>query len=362
MKNKKVVLGMSGGVDSTVAAFLLQKQGYEVIGFFMNCDQKTAKKWHSSIDWKEDERQLKAICARLNIPLHIVDCEEGYERKVISKMFKDYRRGLTPNPDILCNNVGKFPGLYKLAKKLKAQYIATGHYARVKHLENRTELYQGKDVEKDQSYFLLGLPQKILRKCLFPIGELTKEEVRAIAKKNKFDNWDKRSSRGICYLGKIDMKSFLHSRLEEKPGNVLDTKGNVVGKHPGTYFFTIGERVGEKKGVIISPEYKKRTNNSKLYVASKASNKLIVAPQRHPSLRTKKVKLNKFFLVNRSDLPRSGLKARIRHLGELHPGKLAHKNKTWTFTFTTPVVAIAPGQSLALYHKQKLIGGGEIRL
>lgn len=352
---------MSGGVDSTVAAMLLQQQGYEVIGFFMNASQKSSKKWPTTIDWKADEKLLKEICERLNIKLHILDCEEGYERKVISKMFQDYQRDLTPNPDILCNNVGKFPGLYKLMKKENADFIATGHYARIKQTPQGAQLMTGKDKSKDQSYFLFGLPQKLLRKCLFPLGDLTKEQVRAIAQKNHFPNYDKRSSRGICYLGKIDMKSFLHSRISEHPGTVFDPEGNKIGTHPGTVFFTIGERAREKKGLTINPKYKRKTNNAILYVAKKQKNKLIIAPAGHEALKTKQVKIKSFKLINKNDFPKTNLKARIRHLGELYPGKLSKKNNRWIFTFAKPQEGVAPGQIIVLHHKDRLIAGGEIR-
>jgi tRNA-specific 2-thiouridylase len=363
MKKQKVVLGMSGGVDSTVAALLLQKQGFEVIGFFMNASQKTSRKWPSSIDWKADEKLLKSICKQLKIKLHILDCEEGYETKVISKMFRDYSKNLTPNPDILCNNVGKFPGLLKLMKKESASWIATGHYARIHHTKKGSHLLTGKDKEKDQSYFLFGLPQKILRKCLFPLGDLTKEQVRSIAKKHSFPNYDKRSSRGICYLGKIDMKSFLRSRITSKQGPVVDPDGNIVGHHPGTMFFTIGERARHKNGFHIHADYNKKTNNAPLFIAGKfKKNTIVIAPKGHPALKTKQVKIKSFKLINKKDFPKTNLKARIRHLGQLLPGKLTKKQNSWTWVFEKPQEGVAPGQTIVLHHKDKLIAGGEIRL
>lgn len=357
MKNKRVILGMSGGVDSSIAALLLQKQGYEVIGFFMNCSPSGKPPWPSSIEWKKELSALKKICKKLNIQLIVKDSEKGYEEKVIKPMFKDYARGLTPNPDILCNNVGKFPSLIKLAKKHNAKFIATGHYARIKHTSKGAQLLRAKDKQKDQSYFLVGLPQSILKKCLFPIGHLTKQEVREIAKKEGFPNFNKRSSRGICYLGKIDMKAFLKSRIKPKKGKILDPDGNTIGEHPGTAFFTIGEKIGEGKGTKIDNKIRNKFGG-KWYIAKKQGNTLIVAPKNHQILKTKKVKIIHFKIINKNDFPKTNLKARIRHLGKLIPGKL----KDRTFTFSKPQEGLAEGQSIVLYKGEKLIGGGEIRV
>jgi len=311
----KVILGMSGGVDSSVAALLLQKKGYEVVGYFMNCGIRgKSKLWESSIDWMRDERILKKVCKKLGIRLIMADCEIGYEKKIIGPMFKDYERGLTPNPDILCNNIGKFPNLMKVAKKEGADFIATGHYARVK----KGKLYRGRDKKKDQSYFICGLPQKILKKCLFPLGDLIKDEVRKIAKKNGFDNYDKRSSRGICYLGKIDMKKFLFSRIKEKRGEILDVNGEVIGTHPGVVFFTTCEKIGEAKGTSLNKTGRKKYSGEKLFVAKKSGNRLVVAIAGSEELKTRKISLIKFKLIDgKEKVNGKKFKARIRHLGEL---------------------------------------------
>lgn len=357
----KVVLGMSGGVDSSVAALLLKRAGYEVHGFFMNC-HGNKKYWPSSIDWKKEEKDVRVICKKLGIKdLFILDCEEGYERKVISKMFEDYSRGLTPNPDILCNNVGKFPGLLKRANAIGADFIATGHYARVRKGRGGFDMLMGKDKNKDQSYFLLGLGQEYLSKLIFPVGDLTKVEVRKIAKRNKFVNSDKRSSRGICYLGKIDVKKFLHSRIKDKKGVVVSPSGEVVGSHNGQMFFTIGERVGDRKGFVISNEYRKGVRGKRLFVARKLSgNKLMVAPEGSKELRTRVVFIKGFKFVNGKEM--SGLKGRIRHLGELHSGKLSKAGGRWKFVFAKGVEGIAEGQLIVLHKGTRLVGGGEIRL
>lgn len=362
MKNKKVLLAMSGGVDSSVAALLLKKQDYEVYGFFMNASPSGKTIWPSSISWKEEEKMVQKICELVGVKeLFVVDCEQGYENKIIKPMFKDYEKGLTPNPDILCNNIGKFPGLLKKAKEIKADFIATGHYARIKKSKEEFELLAGKDKQKDQSYFLVGLNQKILSKCLFPVGNLTKEEVRKIAKKNKFPNWDKHGSRGICYLGKIDMKKFLHERVKEKIGVVKNPEGEIIGKHPGIMFFTVGERIGEKKGFEIDNEYRKKTGNKKLYIAEKKKgNILIVAPENDKALKKKSIRINKIKFICGKEAGK--MKARIRHLGELNPGKLKKENGKWVFVFDKGVEGIAEGQFAVFYKGERVIGGGEIRL
>lgn len=360
--NKKVVLAMSGGVDSSVAALLLKKQGYQVHGFFMNCNQKSARKWPSAINWEEEEKYIREICFKLGIDdLFILDCEEGYERKIISKMFRDYFRGLTPNPDILCNNIGKIPGLLKRAKAIGAEFIATGHYARVRRGLMGFELLEAKDKEKDQSYFLCGIGQKYLRRLIFPVGDLTKEEVREIALKEGFSNWNKRGSRGICYLGKIDMKRFLHERIKEKQGEVLSSSGEVIGSHPGSFYFTIGERVKERDGVLLNR--KKVDARAKYYVAKKLSgNRIVVAIESDEILKTCEVFIKGFKSVNPSEKLPLRLKARVRHLGEKYSGRLLKKDGRWKFVFSRGVFGVAPGQFIVFYDSEKLVAGGEIRL
>ncbi len=360
---KKVVLAMSGGVDSSVAGLLLQEQGYEVHGFFMNC-RGDRKYWPSGIDWKREEKDVKTVCKKLGIrDLFVLDCEEGYERKVISKMFSDYSDGLTPNPDILCNNVGKFPGLLKRADEIGAEFIATGHYVRVRKSAAVFELIAGKDKQKDQSYFLCGLGQEYLSRLIFPVGNLTKEKVREIAHQKNFPNWNKRGSRGVCYLGKIDFKKFLHSRISEKRGEVVSPTGEVIGSHLGNMFFTIGERVGERKGFVIDLRWKKK-NSGKLFVARKLpENKLMIAPFGHEVLKTLKVYLKDFKLINNNEkVFGKRFSARIRHLGKLHSGRLMKEKDKEVFVFDKGVEGVAEGQFIVLYSRGRVVGGGEIRL
>ncbi|MBU1051495.1 MAG: tRNA 2-thiouridine(34) synthase MnmA [Nanoarchaeota archaeon] len=361
---KKVILAMSGGVDSSVAALLLQEQGYEVYGFFMNASPLGKPPWPSTIKWKDEEKTLRKICKKLGIKLIVKNCEKGYEEKVIGPMFKDYERGLTPNPDILCNNVGKFPLLLKLAKEHGADFIATGHYVRVRKGKKGYELLRGKDKKKDQSYFLVGLGQKYLSRVIFPVGGLTKEEVRNIAREAGFENWNKRGSRGICYLGKIDMKKFLRERIKEKHGRVLDSDGNVIGTHPGTWFFTIGEKTGERKGFFLEKKFRKKYAGKKIYVARKEKgNVLVVAPFGHEILKLKKIWIKGLKFVNvKEKVNGKKFKARIRHLGELYGGKLGKSKGRWIFEFSQGQEGVAEGQFIVLYDGERLVGGGEIRL
>lgn len=355
---EKVVLGMSGGVDSSVAALLLKKKGYEVYGLFMNCNVKGGKtRWPSSIDWQEEQKTLEKICERLGIKLFVVDTEMGYENKIITPMVADYEKGKTPNPDILCNDVGKFPLLLKKADEIGARFIATGHYARVKKNQNHFDLLMGKDKTKDQSYFICTLDQKTLSRTLFPIGNLKKEEVRKKAKQNNFPNWNKTGSRGICYLGKIDVKSFLKKRIKEKKGDILDAEGNNVGQHPGIMFFTTGERVRETKGLQLNEEFSKQ-HREKLYIAEKhiKDNTLVIVPENHPLLKRKKV-----ILINFKKLTSGkNLKARIRHLGKLYSGTLKKEKGNQTFEFDTAIEGLAEGQFLVIYSGEKVVAYGEI--
>lgn len=353
-KQKSVLLGMSGGVDSSVAALLLKKRGYNVIGAFMkNFSDKNAS--NNQCNWKEELKSAKKIASLLNVKLIILDSEKQYKTQVLNPMFRAYKKGLTPNPDIFCNTIIKFPLLWKEAKKLKADCIATGHYARIKKTLKGFQLLQGKDKSKDQSYFLSELSQSDLQHIIFPIGNLTKSEVRKIAEKNKFPNYDKKGTAGICFIGKINMKSFLERRIKNKEGKVLDPEGNIIGKHPGSMYFTIGQRIGSRLGFEIKKHLK-----GKWYIAEKRRNNIIIiAPKNSPLLKKQKLKIKKIHLINPKEKIPSNLKARIRHLGKLHKGKLSKKNHYY-FTFFKPVEQIAPGQSIVIYNRINLIGKGEI--
>lgn len=358
-KQKKVLIGMSGGVDSSVAAYLLKKRGYDVIGAFLKVySEKNPESFKCA--WAEDRKEAMKIASILNIPLVTLDYEEYYKKYVLEPMFREYSSGKTPNPDILCNSLIKFPFLWKAAKKYKADFIATGHYARIKKTKKGFQLLAGRDSSKDQSYFLANLTQKELSHTLFPLGEYTKKQVRKIAKKLNFPNWDKPSTKGICFVGKQNMLNFLRKKISENPGKVKDPEGNILGTHLGAAFYTIGQKALESRGILIKKP--KKWAQKRLYIAKKIGNEIIVVPKNHPLLKTKKILLRKFHLINKKEKIPHLLKARFRHLGKLYPGKLTKQKNRWIFTFDKPQEALAEGQYLVLYQKNKLIGAGEIRL
>lgn len=364
MKNKKTVLiGMSGGVDSSVVALLLKNQGYNIIGIFMKNFSDTKNKLTNQCSWIEERNMAKKIAAMLNIPLITIDYEEKYKNKVINPMFKSYSKGLTPNPDTLCNKIIKFPALWKKARQLKADYIATGHYARIRKTKNKCQLLQGKDKTKDQSYFLHELSQSELSHILFPLGNSTKSQVRKIAKEHNFPNHNKPGTKGICFIGKINMLSFLRKNIKPKKGKILDTDGNLIGYHPGIMYYTIGQRVGPRLDFDTNKQFRNKFKD-KLYIAEKRKgNILVIAPKNHPSLKRKKVIIKNLHLTNpKAKIPKANIKARIRHLGPLNPGKLIKQKDKFSFIFNKPLEGLAEGQSIVLYKGSQLIGGGEMRL
>ena len=288
---KKVVVGLSGGVDSSVAAYLLKEQGYDVIGLFM-------KNWHDDsvtiseeCPWLEDSNDALIVAEKLGIPFQTVDLSTEYKERIVDYMFNEYERGRTPNPDVLCNREIKFDVFMKIALQLGADYVATGHYCRKGTIKNDdgTETYQllsGKDPNKDQSYFLCQLSQEQLSKTLFPIGELLKPEVRKIAAENNLITADKKDSQGLCFIGKVHLPEFLQQKLKPKKGVIVEVPndaaqfsvtapdfqsereklvfraekpvysqedGKVVGEHQGAHYFTIGQRKGLNVGGTKEP-------------------------------------------------------------------------------------------------------------
>jgi len=360
LKKTRVLVAMSGGVDSSIAALLMKKKGYEVIGAFMKNWSDTKDPLTHDCSWKEDRKIAMKIAAKLEVPLITLDFEKEYKKHVVDEMFKNYKKAITPNPDIDCNQKIKFPLLWKAAKKLGADYIVTGHYARIKG--NR--LYRGKDETKDQSYFLYRLSQKDLRCSLFPIGDYTKKRVREIARKNKFPNFDRKGTVGICFIGKINLKKFLQKRIKPKKGKILDPEGRMVGEHDGIYYYTIGQRIGPRFGIEI--EKGKGKKLKRWYVARKnlKKNEIIAAQEGHIILYRKEIAVkNPHWINKRPEKNKSHkLRARIRQVGELLPCELSYNRnkKQYKVTLKKAIIGVSEGQAVVLYKGKEVLGGGVI--
>lgn len=365
---EKVLLGMSGGVDSSVAAMLLQKKGYEVFGAFMKNWSDTKNKISGECQWKEERRVAQKIADRLGIKLITLDFENEYKKLVVDEMFKKYKKGITPNPDIDCNKEIKFPLLIKEAKKLGINLIATGHYSRIKKKDGKYELYRAKDEMKDQSYFLYTIKQNELKHCLFPIGELSKQEVREIAEKNNFPNFDKKSTVGICFIGKINLKQFLQKKIKPKKGKILNPEGKQIGEHDGIFYYTIGQRIGPRFGIEISYTLAEQDgkDHSRWYVAKKdaKTNTIIAAPEGHQILLRKEIIIKDFYLIDeeKKDYKNKTNKvlARIRQVGELLPSELFFEKGKFKLTLNKAITGISDGQAVVLYKGEKVLGGGTI--
>ena len=348
---KTVVVGLSGGVDSSVTAALLKQQGYFVIGVYM-------KNWSDDFGdygctWAEDVEDARKVAQVLDIPFYIWNFEKEYYSKVVEYFLKDYEAGRTPNPDILCNSEIKFKVFLDKALDLGADFVATGHYARVKQVGNEFQLLKGVDPAKDQSYFLYRLNQTQLSKVIFPIGEYKKAEVREMAKKFKLPTFAKKDSQGICFIGKIDVQEFLREHIKSKQGEIVTASGQVVGQHTGLPYYTIGQREGIGIG-----------GKGPYYVVAKQfdSNKLLVTnDQNDPGLWKQNFELTELSWTGNT--PTFPLKAGVS-IRYHHPDYSAQienvSNDRLAIKFEKPQRAITPGQSAVIYDGDVLIGGGVI--
>ena len=382
MKTKlKVLVAISGGVDSSVAALLMKRKGYEVIGVFIKSWSNT--KNPNECNWKEERKVAIKIAAKLNIPLITLDFEKQYRKDVVEKMFKDYRKGITPNPDIDCNQKVKFPLLIKAAKKFNVDYIVTGHFCKIKgtkfpfikpsfklgskliKTKNNYELLRAKDETKDQSYFLYRIKQNELKHLIFPIGDYTKKQVREIARKNKFPNFDKKSTVGICFIGKVNLKEFLQKKIKAKKGKIFDPNRNIIGEHDGIYYYTIGQRLGPRYGIEIEKQGDNKKQLKRWYVARKDSrkNEIVLAPEGHKLLYRKEIIIKNPHWINEE--PKNNLKvfSRIRQVGELLPSKILYNEnkKQFKVILNKKITGVSEGQAIVLYQGKKVLGGGEIR-
>ena len=355
----KILLAMSGGVDSSVAALLLKKQGYEVIGAFMVNWSDTKNKITGECSWREERRIAMKIAAKLEIKFITLNFEEEYKKDVVEVMFKNYQKGITPNPDIDCNDKIKFPLLIREAKKLGCDFVATGHYAKIKNNKGKYELLRAKDELKDQSYFLYRIKQNELKNILFPIGEYTKKEIREIAKKNKFPNYNKKGTVGICFIGKINLKKFLKKRIKPKKGIILDPDGNKIGEHDGIYYYTIGQRIGQRFGIEVE---KTEKIQKKWYVARKIlkTNTIIAAPENHPLNYRKEIIIKNSHWINKKPKNNSEVLSRIRQVGELLPSTLIYNKNKIKIILKKAITGVSQGQAIVLYQREKCLGGGVI--
>lgn len=393
---KRVVVGLSGGVDSSVAAYLLQQQGYEVIGLFM-------KNWHddsvtisNECPWLEDSNDALLVAEKLGIPFQTVDLSEEYKEKIVDYMFNEYEKGRTPNPDVLCNREIKFDVFMKIALSLGADYVATGHYCQKSEIEVNGEIvYQlraGADTNKDQSYFLCQLSQEQLAKSLFPIGELTKPEVREIAAQMDLITAEKKDSQGLCFIGKVRLPEFLQQKLQPKDGLIIQIDkndsvynsekeqgltleedlafearkipytpemGKKVGKHQGAHYFTTGQRKGLNVGGTTDPLFIIATNveTNTIYTG---------LTSQHPGL------FKKALLVEKSEVhwirkdmalangETMEVMARIRYRQPLQKATLHQFENGMYISFEEPQSAITEGQFVAWYLADELVGSGVI--
>jgi len=355
-KREKVIVGMSGGVDSSVAAALLVEQGYEVIGAFMKNWSDTKDPKTGECAWKEERRDAMRVAADLGIPFETFDFEEAYRKNVVEYLYKEYEAGRTPNPDVLCNSQIKFDLFLKKALERGADYIATGHYARIGHDGERYRLLAGGDRNKDQSYFIFRLGQDELKHILFPLGELNKEDVRAYARENGIKTAEKKDSQGICFIGKVDMKEFLARTLKGKPGPIVTVEGETLGEHVSIAPFTIGQRHGLGIG-----------GGTPYFVVGKdlEKNALLVAKGTdHPALYKKSLMANGLSWVSGSEpaLPLA-CKARIRYRQPLQTCEVVSGAKAGTVEvkFEHDQRAVSPGQFIVFYDGDEVLGGGVIQ-
>jgi tRNA-specific 2-thiouridylase len=346
-KTKKVYIGMSGGVDSSVSATLLKKQGYNVTGVFIKVWQPD---W-ITCTWKEDRLDAMRVAAKLDIPFITLDLEKEYREEVVDYMISEYKAGRTPNPDVMCNRYVKFGGFFNWAMKQGADFVATGHYAQV--IDGK--LLAGNDTNKDQTYFLWTLNKDQISKTIFPVGNIEKPEVRKLAKKFNLPNADKKDSQGLCFIGKIDIKEFLSRYINVKKGDVLDISGNIIGEHDGSFFFTVGERHGFR----IT---KKTPNDEPYYVISKniERNTITVANRNMegelPNGVTE-VKLRDVNWNQGKELIGVSLLARSRYRAPLQEIIFTDSS---TVVFSKPQFTISAGQSLVFYDGNVCLGGGII--
>ncbi len=353
MSENKVLVGMSGGVDSSVSAFLLKEEGYEVHGLFMkNWDDDDGTPYCSA---KEDFMDAAFVADQLNIPLYEINFAKEYKERVFSYFLEELKQGRTPNPDILCNKEIKFKEFYNYALSNGFDYIATGHYART----DQTKLFKALDSNKDQTYFLHAIDKEVLTKTLFPLGNIDKEKVREIARDKCLVTSEKKDSTGICFIGERPFPEFISNYVEENTGKIIDENGNSLGEHKGLQYYTLGQR----QGIGIGGQ--KGTNNSPWYVANKnieANLLTVVQGNDNPLLFSKEiVTRNKYLLNNDIEHKFEGM-AKVRYRQKDQKCDITIEQDKIKIKFEKPQRAVTPGQSVVIYRDNECLGGGEIDL
>ncbi len=349
---KTVVVGLSGGVDSSVAAHLLLEQDYHVVGLFMkNWEEDDTDSYCAA---EQDRQDAEKVCEKLGIELHTVNFSYEYWERVFAEFLDEYKAGRTPNPDILCNREIKFKEFLKYARKLGADHIATGHYARQQIVDDHHQLLRGLDKNKDQSYFLYAIEPQALAQSLFPIGELEKTQVRNMASKLGLENHDKKDSTGICFIGERKFKEFLSNYLKPNPGDILSVEGKKIGQHDGLMYYTLGQRQGMGLG----------GEGDAWYVASKdIENNILYAAQghEHPALFSQRVAVTDIHLINSLTANEINCTAKTRYRQIDQPCRVTFQNgNAGEVLFDQPQRAVTPGQSMVFYSNEICLGGGII--
>ena len=352
--NKKVFVGLSGGVDSSVSALLLKQAGYDVTGVFI-------KAWHPDFlpcNWRAEMRDAMRVCAKLEIPFLMCDLEKEYKAEVIDYLIAEYAAGRTPNPDILCNKQIKFGGFLKFATEKSADFVATGHYAQRKEMQGAPALCNSIDKEKDQTYFLWTLSSEKLSRVLFPIGHLPKKQVREIAQQNGLHTSTKKDSQGLCFIGHVDIKTFLRRYIKTSPGDVLDENGKCIGSHDGAELYTIGERHSFNI-------FNATAQSGAHYIVSKnlKANTLTVTTDKKSASTVSKIYIDQVNFTRAAPQQNQLISARIRYRGELHQGNLTSTEtpNLYAYILKNPIEAPSDGQSLVMYSNGECLGGGVIQ-